>query len=219
MGCGKSLGAKQIAGELGLPLLTVCYDAVIRPDVRETVANIKKVIEMARRNICVLFFDEFDIIAGRYNESAEVKTVVDYLCRQLDGFTGCSLILMATSRPEELMPEVWHRVDLAVPFIPLTGNFVFALEQGMRGFKLDDTVLDSTVIRALSSDCDQMSLGDMASVCRRIKAACVLDGRKSYTSSDVVEALEVQKRAMKFRVPEGSAVKKPETGSRAGLRS
>lgn len=61
-GCGKTLCAEIFASELGLPLYLVKIDRLISSYLGETAANVRKIFEFARKQPCVLFFDEFDAL-------------------------------------------------------------------------------------------------------------------------------------------------------------
>ena len=63
-GCGKTLCAEVFAAELGLPLFVVKIDRLISSYLGETAANVRKIFEFARKQPCVLFLDEFDVIAA-----------------------------------------------------------------------------------------------------------------------------------------------------------
>lgn len=47
-GCGKTLAAQALAGELGIPMLYVRFDALISSYLGETASNIRKVFDYAR---------------------------------------------------------------------------------------------------------------------------------------------------------------------------
>ncbi|MGO8656344.1 AAA family ATPase, partial [Rhizobium ruizarguesonis] len=57
-GCGKTLCAEIFAAELGLPFFVVKLDRLISSYLGETASNIRKIFEFARKQPCVLFFDE-----------------------------------------------------------------------------------------------------------------------------------------------------------------
>ena len=60
-GCGKSLGAKRLAWNTGLPLLKVRFDALISSYFGESAANLRAVFVAARERPCVLLLDECDL--------------------------------------------------------------------------------------------------------------------------------------------------------------
>jgi SpoVK/Ycf46/Vps4 family AAA+-type ATPase len=99
-GSGKSLTAKAMAAELGLPLLYVRFDAIISSYLGQTAANIRKIFDFVKGDSYVILFDEFDAIARSRNdrfEHGEIKRVVNTFLQQIDNFKGRSLIIVATN--------------------------------------------------------------------------------------------------------------------------
>jgi SpoVK/Ycf46/Vps4 family AAA+-type ATPase len=70
-GCGKTLGAEVFAYELGLPMFVVKLDRLISSYLGETASNVRKIFEFARKQPCVLFFDEFDALARSRDDTTE----------------------------------------------------------------------------------------------------------------------------------------------------
>ncbi|MEL7658204.1 MAG: ATP-binding protein, partial [Bacillota bacterium] len=109
-GCGKTLAAKSIASEIGLPLIYVRFDAVISSYLGETASNLRKVFDFAKNDSYLVFFDEFDAIARSRNdnyEHGEIKRVVNTFLQQLDNFNGKSLTIAATNYEESLDYAIW----------------------------------------------------------------------------------------------------------------
>ena len=69
-GTGKTLCAEIFAAELGLPFFHVRLDSLISSYLGETASNIRKTFEFARRQPCVLFFDEFDALHAHVRRQA-----------------------------------------------------------------------------------------------------------------------------------------------------
>jgi SpoVK/Ycf46/Vps4 family AAA+-type ATPase len=63
--CGKSLTATALAGELGLPLFLVRFDAVIGVYVGETAIHLRQILHFSESTACVLLFDELDAVGKR----------------------------------------------------------------------------------------------------------------------------------------------------------
>lgn len=119
-GNGKTSLAEAIACELGLPFLTIRYDAIVDSYLGETASRLRKVIDFASNTPCLLFFDEFDAVGkerGDAQETGEIKRVVSSLLVQLDALPTHSVVVCATNHPELLDRAVWRRfeVKLEVP--------------------------------------------------------------------------------------------------------
>jgi SpoVK/Ycf46/Vps4 family AAA+-type ATPase len=99
-GCGKTLCAEIFAGELGLPLFVVKLDRLISSYLGETAGNVRKIFEFARRQPCVLFFDEFDALArsrGDNGEHNELRRVVNSLLLFIDHIQPKAFLIAATN--------------------------------------------------------------------------------------------------------------------------
>lgn len=114
-GNGKTSLAESIAFELGLPLLTVRYDAVITSYLGETAQRLRRLFDYVQTEPCVLFFDEFDAIGkerGDLHETGEIKRVVTALLLQMDDLPSYCVLVGATNHPELLDRATWRRFEL-----------------------------------------------------------------------------------------------------------
>jgi SpoVK/Ycf46/Vps4 family AAA+-type ATPase len=118
-GCGKTLCAEIFAAELGLPLFAVKLDRLISSYLGETAANVRKIFEFARKQPCVLFFDEFDALARARDDSGEhneLRRVVNSLLLFIDRIQPKGFLIAATNLDRALDSAVWRRFDEVVWF-------------------------------------------------------------------------------------------------------
>jgi SpoVK/Ycf46/Vps4 family AAA+-type ATPase len=118
-GVGKTLAARWIASKLGRPLLTLDLAAVMSSFLGRTGNNIRVVLDFAQRAPSVLLLDEFDAIAKRRDDVAEVgelKRLVTVLVQTIDDWPAHGLLIAATNHAELLDPAVWRRFDRIVTF-------------------------------------------------------------------------------------------------------
>jgi len=114
-GGGKTSLAEAIATELAIPLLLVRYEGVIGSFLGETAARMDSLFAAVRVRPCVLFFDEFDVVAkerGDTHETGEIKRVVSSLLLQVDRLPSHVVVVAATNHPELLDRAVWRRMQL-----------------------------------------------------------------------------------------------------------
>lgn len=114
-GNGKTSLAEGLAGELGLPLLVVRYEAVIASYLGETAVRLSRLFEHVRSRRCVLFFDEFDAIAkerGDEHETGEIKRAVSSLLLNIDALPTYVIVVTATNHPELLDRAAWRRFQV-----------------------------------------------------------------------------------------------------------
>lgn len=118
-GVGKTLTARWIAQRLNKPLLTLDLAAVMSSYLGKTGTNIRSVLDYAKAGDCVLFLDEFDAIAKRRDDDAEIgelKRLVNVLLQEIDDWPSSGLLLAATNHGELLDPAIWRRFDMVVDF-------------------------------------------------------------------------------------------------------
>jgi SpoVK/Ycf46/Vps4 family AAA+-type ATPase len=121
-GCGKTITARYIASELGLPLAIVRLDAIISSFLGDTASHLQKVFARANSSPMVLLLDEADALAKQRddpNDVGELKRVVNSFLQGMDGFTSRRSILIAASNHQYLFdPALWRRFDDVVEFGP-----------------------------------------------------------------------------------------------------
>ena len=106
-GCGKTLLARALAGETGVPFYGVSAASFVEQFVGLGAARVRQLFEAAKKSApSIVFLDELDAIGrSRDNGSAggrEFDHTLNQLLVELDGFTGSSGVLLigATNRPE-----------------------------------------------------------------------------------------------------------------------
>jgi SpoVK/Ycf46/Vps4 family AAA+-type ATPase len=118
-GVGKTLAARWLASVLERPLFTLDLAAVMSSYLGRTGNNIRVVLEYAQKSPAVLLLDEFDSIAKRRDDEAEVgelKRLVTVLLQSVDEWPPHGLLIAATNHPELLDPAVWRRFERIVRF-------------------------------------------------------------------------------------------------------
>jgi SpoVK/Ycf46/Vps4 family AAA+-type ATPase len=183
-GCGKTLAAKVLSSELGYPLITVRFDAVISSYLGETSANLRKIFDFISTGQWLVLFDEFDAI-GKERASAhdhgELMRVVSSLLQLMDAYQGESLLIAATNHWGMLDSAVWRRFDLIEIFgLPSTQDRALMLTMFLRGFdtsEIDFRKIAKQLVSASGADIERIAVG----AARR----AVLDGRRSIVRSDL----------------------------------
>ena len=123
-GCGKTSIARYIAAQTGLPLVTARLDSLVSSLLGSTAKNIRKVFDYAAQQECVLFLDEFDVVAKRRddeNELGELKRVVNSLLQNIDSFGDDSILIAATNHQNLLDPAIWRRFNKVIE-VPMPSN-------------------------------------------------------------------------------------------------
>ena len=108
-GTGKTLIAKAIAGEAGVPFISMSGSEFIEMFAGLGASRVRKLFEKARKMApCIVFIDEIDAIGARRsgNSGAETENnqTLNQLLVEMDGFSSeeTIIVLAATNRPEML---------------------------------------------------------------------------------------------------------------------
>jgi SpoVK/Ycf46/Vps4 family AAA+-type ATPase len=116
-GNGKTTLAEALAFELMYPLIVIRYETLVGSYLGETSSRLKSVLDYARTQRCVLFFDEFETLGkerGDTHETGEIKRVVSSLLLQLDEMPDYVVLVAASNHPELLDRAVWRRFQLRI---------------------------------------------------------------------------------------------------------
>uniref|UniRef100_A0A8P0TEF6 Nuclear valosin-containing protein-like n=3 Tax=Canis lupus familiaris TaxID=9615 RepID=A0A8P0TEF6_CANLF len=113
-GCGKTLLAHAIAGELDLPILKVAATEVVSGVSGESEQKLRELFEQAVSNApCVLFIDEIDAITPKREVASKdmERRIVAQLLTCMDDLnttaaTARVLVIGATNRPDSLDPAL-----------------------------------------------------------------------------------------------------------------
>jgi len=122
-GCGKSLGAKRLAWNTGLPLMKVRFDALISSYFGESATNLRSVFEAAKEHPCVLLLDECDFIARSRvgsKDIGEAARIVNTLLQLMEEYDAPGLLVATTNIEDSLDEAMFRRFD-EVFLVPLPG--------------------------------------------------------------------------------------------------
>jgi SpoVK/Ycf46/Vps4 family AAA+-type ATPase len=114
-GCGKTMTAHAIAGELRLPIIRIRLEVIFSRYLGETAATLTEIFAEASRLRGVYLFDEFDAL-GRTrlddNDIGEVKRIVTTFLQLLDTTDDtASIIIAATNVGASLDHALFRRFD------------------------------------------------------------------------------------------------------------
>ncbi len=118
-GCGKTLSASVIAGELDLPLCTILMDKLVTKFMGETSAKLRQVFDAIASRRGVYLFDEFDAIGAernRDNDVGEIRRVLNAFLQLIERDQSDSLIIAATNNHSMLDQALFRRFDDVITY-------------------------------------------------------------------------------------------------------
>jgi cell division protease FtsH len=113
-GCGKTLTAKAISGEAGVPFFSISGSEFVEMFVGVGASRVRDLFDQAKRNSpCIIFMDEIDAVgrhrgAGLGGSHDEREQTLNQILVEMDGFdTDTNVIIVAaTNRPDILDPAL-----------------------------------------------------------------------------------------------------------------
>ncbi|XP_075719510.1 nuclear valosin-containing protein-like isoform X2 [Rhinoderma darwinii] len=149
-GCGKTLLAQAIAGELDLPMLKVAATEIVSGVSGESEQKLRNLFEQAVSSApCILFIDEIDAITPKREVASKdmERRIVAQLLTCMDDMNNPSvtaqvLVIGATNRPDSLDPALRRagRFDREICLgIPDEGARLKILKTLCRKLKLPET--------------------------------------------------------------------------------
>jgi cell division protease FtsH len=158
-GTGKTLLAKAIAGEAGVPFFTISGSDFVEMFVGVGASRVRDMFEQAKKHApCIIFIDEIDAVgrhrgAGLGGGHDEREQTLNQLLVEMDGFEGNEgvIIIAATNRPDVLDPALLRpgRFDrqVVVPLPDVRGREQI-VKVHMRALPLADDVKPEIIARA-----------------------------------------------------------------------
>ena len=188
-GCGKTLAAAVLAGELGLPLMRVRIETLFSRYLGQTAALLTAVFEEMRRVRGVFLFDEFDALGRQRfvsNDVGEASRVVSTFLQLVDADDSEAIIVAATNSAGEIDRAAFRRFD-DVALVPLPSATAIGelLRLRTRGHKIP-----SSQLKGVAESLDGMSFAEADRTVTEALKTMVLAGRRRLTCSDLRTAVE-----------------------------
>ncbi len=198
-GCGKTLIAKAVAGEAGVPFFSISGSDFVEMFVGVGASRVRDLFEQGRKAAkisgkgAIIFIDEIDAVgrlrfAGIGGGHDEREQTLNALLVEMDGFdtTQGLILIAATNRPDTLDPAILRpgRFDrhIVVNFPDIKGREEI-LKVHTRKLKLAPSV----DLKSLASQTPGFSGADLANLCNE---AALLAARYS---KDAIEMVDFEK--------------------------
>ena len=196
-GTGKTMLAKAVAGEAGVPFFSMSGSEFVEMFVGMGASKVRDLFKQAKEKApCIVFIDEIDAIGGKRSNGNmgghdEREQTLNQLLTEMDGFESNSgvVILAATNRPETLDPALTRpgRFDRRVPVeLPDLKGREEILKVHVKKIKVEPNV-DYTQIARMASGA---SGAELANIVNEAALRAVRQGRKAATQADLEESIE-----------------------------
>ena len=196
-GTGKTMLAKAVAGESGVPFFSLSGSDFVEMFVGLGAARVRDLFVQAKQKApCIIFIDELDSLgkargAGFNGGHDEREQTLNQLLSEMDGFDAkVGVILMAaTNRPEILDPALLRpgRFDRHVVVDrPDKAGRIMILKVHMKNVKMDESVN----VEKIAGMTPGMSGADLANLVNEAALMAVRGGKKAVGMIEFEEAVE-----------------------------
>ena len=196
-GTGKTMLAKAVAGEAGVPFFPIAGSEFVEMFVGMGASKVRDLFQQAKQKApCIIFIDEIDAIGqkrtGNAMGNSEREQTLNQLLTEMDGFNADDnvVILAATNRPESLDPALLRpgRFDRRVPVeLPDLAGREAILKAHAKKVALGDDVDFHTIARMAAG----ASGAELANSVNEAALRAVRDHRDAVSQADLEESIEV----------------------------
>jgi cell division protease FtsH len=196
-GCGKTLLAKAVSGEAGVPFFSISGSEFVEMFVGVGASRVRDLFDQAKRNSpCIIFVDEIDAVgrhrgAGLGGSHDEREQTLNQILVEMDGFETDTnvIIIAATNRPDILDPALLRpgRFDRRVILdMPDWQGRMKILEVHSKGKPLSDDVK----LEAQAKTTIGFSGADLENLINEGAIFAARRNKKQINMSDLQEAVE-----------------------------
>ncbi|NLI11563.1 ATP-dependent zinc metalloprotease FtsH [Pelotomaculum propionicicum] len=196
-GTGKTLLARAVAGEAGVPFFSISGSDFVEMFVGVGASRVRDLFDQAKKNSpCIVFVDEIDAVgrqrgAGLGGGHDEREQTLNQLLVEMDGFSPNEgiIILAATNRPDILDPALLRpgRFDRQVVVdSPDVNGRKEILKVHMRGKPVEETVS----LEVLARRTPGFTGADLANLTNEAALLAARQNRKKITMADLENSIE-----------------------------
>ena len=192
-GCGKTMTAQALAGELGVPVFIIRLDGLISKFMGESISKLRLIFDAMQESRGVYLFDEFDSIGSHRNQGqdvGEIKRVLNSFLINIEKDQSNSIIIAATNLPEMLDKALFRRFDDVIEYpLPTTIEIGDTLKKNLQGFTFETRVNYTEIAR----NAQGLNFSEIVKACEDTIKEMILNGDKKLSKKDLIQAIEKRK--------------------------
>ncbi|MBR9832715.1 ATP-binding protein [bacterium] len=192
-GCGKTMTAQALAGELGVPVFIVRLDGVVSKFMGESIAKLRLIFDAMPQSRGVYLFDEFDSIGSHRDQGqdvGEIKRILNSFLINIEKDQSNSIIIAATNLPNMLDTALFRRFDDVIQY-PLPSNKEIAntLKKNLQGFSFNKPINFTKIAESAKG----LNFSEIVKACEDTIKEMILNGGDKLSKTDLIIAIEKRK--------------------------
>lgn len=192
-GCGKTMTASALAGELKFPLFSVQLHGLITKFMGETAAKLHLIFDAMKETQGVYFFDEFDAIGsdrGAKNDVGEIRRILNSFLQFLEQDDSDSIVIAATNYEAMLDDALFRRFDDVIRYVrPDSDQTTTLIRNRLRVF-----LGARPAWKKINDAAAGLSHAEIARACDDAAKDCILHERGKVTTATLLAAVRDRRR-------------------------
>jgi len=193
-GCGKTMTAQALAGELGLAVFIIRLDGLISKYMGESISKLRLIFDAMQDYRGVYLFDEFDSIGAHRNqgqEVGEIKRVLNSFLINIEKDQSNSIIIAATNLPETLDKALFRRFDDIIYYpLPSLKDIKSILEKNLANFSLSN----KSSFQKIAKEAVGLSHSDIVKSCEDAIKDMIINGTNKISTTALIYSLQQRKQ-------------------------
>ena len=195
-GTGKTLIAKAIAGQAGVPFIPMSGSEFIEMFAGLGASRVRKLFEKAEKmSPCIIFIDEIDAIGARRTDASGAETennqTLNQLLVEMDGFNSdhTVIVLAATNRPEMLDKALLRpgRIDrqITIALPDLNGR-----EAILKIHSKEKKLADDVDLKSIAANTAGFTGAELANILNEAAIIATINKHEFITNKDIDDAVK-----------------------------
>ncbi len=195
-GTGKTLIAKAIAGEAGVPFISMSGSEFIEMFAGLGASRVRRLFEKAKKiSPCIIFIDEIDAIGSRRSTGSGAETennqTLNQLLVEMDGFeTDETIIVLAATNRPEMLDKALLRPGRFDRQITVSTPDVRGREEILKIHSKDKKLSVDVSLKSIAEDTAGFTGAELANVLNESAIIATINKHEQIEMDDIEEAIK-----------------------------